>query len=141
MPTAGPQTAASKGLGNVLMARKKRNTGDSCVDGGPFKKSAISFPALNTVSCPWKTTTRTSGLASACCKASAISAYMAEVIEFFLSIRLNVMVITPASVWVKMSLFAITSLIAVLPLQNPNGLGPRTSGCQQKKWGHQRYLA
>jgi hypothetical protein len=32
-----------------------------------------------------------------------MAAYMVEVMEFFLSRRLKVMVITPASVWVRMS--------------------------------------
>jgi hypothetical protein len=39
----------------------------------------------------------------ACASASAIAAYMATVIEFFLSTRFSVIVITPASVWVRMS--------------------------------------
>ena len=97
MPTAGPQTEAISGFVNALMPRKKRKTGESLVEVGPFKKSLMSLPALKIVSCPWNTTTRTIAFASACAKASAIVAYIAEEIEFFFSTRLNVIVITPAS--------------------------------------------
>ena len=49
---AGPHTPASTGLLQLLMARRKRNTGESCVAGGLLRKSAMSLPAENTDSCP-----------------------------------------------------------------------------------------
>ncbi len=103
MPTAGPHTAATTGLGKVAMVRKKRNTGASCVEGGCCKKSPMSLPALKMATSPWNTTTRTAASWAAASSASAKVAYMAAVREFFLSTRLKVMVVTPASVWVRMS--------------------------------------
>ena len=61
----------------------------------------MSLPALKMVSWPWNTTTRTAASPSACASASAIAPYMAEVMEFFLSTRFRVRVITPASVWIE----------------------------------------
>ena len=86
------------------MPRRKRNTGESCVAGGAFRKSPMSLPALKMVASPWISTVRTALSCSACASASASSAYIAPVMEFFLSRRLKVMVITPASVWTRMSL-------------------------------------
>jgi len=63
----------------------------------------MSLPALNTVSWPWNTTTRTLASARACSMPSASAAYMSLVIEFFLSVRLKVRVMTPASVCKRMS--------------------------------------
>ena len=97
MPTAGPHTAATTGLGQVLMARRKRNTGESAVAGGLCRKSAMSLPALKMVSWPCITSTRVVVSAAAASTASASAAYMAAVMEFFLSSRLNVRVATPAS--------------------------------------------
>ena len=97
MPTAGPHTAATRGFGNEASACKKRNTGDSWVDGGLFRKSAMSLPALNTVGSPWNTTTRVAASSRAASRVSARAAYMAAVNEFFLPTRLRVMVVTPAS--------------------------------------------
>ena len=98
MPTAGPHTDAMTGLGKVLMPRRKRNTGASDVEGGFFRKSPMSLPAEKMVSWPWITTARTALSPEAASSASAMAAYMAAVIEFFLSTRLRVMVSTPASV-------------------------------------------
>ena len=75
----------------------KRNTGASPVDGGLFKKSLISLPAEKILSCPWITTARTALSSWAAASASAMAPYIAEVIEFFFSRRLMVIVITPAS--------------------------------------------
>ncbi|MCY1241984.1 hypothetical protein D3C87_1522740 [compost metagenome] len=86
------------------MPRRKRNTGDSCVEAGPLRKSPMSLPALKIVGSPWISTQRTAASLSAVASASASAAYMLLVIEFFLSTRLKVMVITPASVWTRMSL-------------------------------------
>ena len=86
------------------MPRRKRNTGDSWVDGGWLRKSPMSLPALKIVASPWISTARTAPSCSAWASASASSPYIAPVIEFFLSRRLKVRVITPASVWTRMSL-------------------------------------
>src|SRR3990167_9900951 len=107
MPTAGPHTTATAGLLNCAMPRRKRNTGESCVAGGLFRKSPMSLPALKVVSLPWNSTQRTAGSASAASSASASAAYIAAVMEFFLSGRLKVSVVTPASVWTRMSLMGL----------------------------------
>ena len=65
-PTAGPQTAAIRGLGKVARPRKKRNTGASGVLAPRFKKSLMSLPALKIVAWPWITTTCTLASAAAC---------------------------------------------------------------------------
>ena len=57
----------------------------------------MSLPALNTASWPWNTTQRTVSSAWAASSASARLAYIADVMEFFLSGRLNVRVVMPAS--------------------------------------------
>jgi hypothetical protein len=64
----------------------------------------MSLPAEKIVSCPWITTTRIVSCSAAWSRASAMLAYIADVIEFFLSIRLNVMVMTPSVTSVNMSL-------------------------------------
>ena len=64
----------------------------------------MSLPALKMVASPWISTARTALSSAAFASASASSAYIALVIEFFLSSRLKVRVITPASVWTRMSL-------------------------------------
>ena len=70
----------------------------------------MSLPALKVVSLPWNTTQRTLASSSAASSASAKVAYMAAVIEFFLSGRLKVSVVTPASVWMRMSLMFQSAL-------------------------------
>ena len=64
----------------------------------------MSLPALKMVTSPCSNTTRTAASACAWSSASAMVAYMAAVMEFFLSTRFSVMVVTPASVWTRMSL-------------------------------------
>src|SRR5688500_15540560 len=86
------------------MPCRKRNTGDSGVEGGASRKSPMSLPALKMVASPWISAARTAPSSAALASASASSAYIARVIEFFLSRRLKVRVITPASVWTRMSL-------------------------------------
>ena len=113
MPTAGPHTAATSGFGKVAMPRRKRNTGDSVPCGGRFRKSPMSLPALNTVSWPCSTATWMSGSRSALSSASAIAPYIAAVIEFLRSSRFKVMVITPRSAWVRISLLMI--VVPMLP--------------------------
>jgi len=68
----------------------------------------MSLPALNTVSWPWMSSTRTAASDCPRSMASARLAYIAEVIEFFLSRRLKVRVITPASTWVRMSVMLVS---------------------------------
>lgn len=104
MPTAGPLTAAITGLGKPASARMKRQTGASGSEGGALRKSPMSLPAENTVSCPWNTSTRTAASVAACVTASAMVAYMAEVMEFLRSRRLKLTVQTPPSVWTRISL-------------------------------------
>ena len=104
MPTAGPHTEAITGLGKAARRCRKRNTGESCVAGGCCRKSPMSLPALKMATSPWNTTTRTLASCSAAARASAMAAYIVVVMEFFLSTRLKVMVVTPASVWTRMSL-------------------------------------
>src|SRR2546423_3627231 len=115
MPTAGPHTDATSGLGNVTSARRKRDTCESLPDGGLFRKSPMSLPAENTVSWPWITATRTAASDAALASASASTPYIAEVIEFLRSRRLNVSVITPRSVLTRMSLL-MASLLEVIDL-------------------------
>ena len=103
MPTAGPHTLATMGLGKLLMPRRKRNTGASDVAGGLFRKSPMSLPAEKMVSWPWMTTARTAVSWLADSSASAMASYMAAVMEFLRARRLIVRVITPASTWVRMS--------------------------------------
>ncbi|MNN81577.1 hypothetical protein D3C81_1984160 [compost metagenome] len=103
IPTAGPQTAASKGLGNVASTRRKRNTGASVVTGGRLRKSPMSLPALKMATSPWNTTTRVAASALAFSSASASAEYIDAVREFFLSTRLNVIVVTPCSWCTRMS--------------------------------------
>ena len=67
----------------------------------------MSLPALNTVASPCSSTTRTAASALAWSSASARVLYMAAVMEFFLSTRFSVRVITPASVWTRMSLMGM----------------------------------
>ena len=67
----------------------------------------MSLPALKIVASPWISTARTSLDCSAVASTSASSPYIALVIEFFLSSRLKVRVITPASVWTRMSLMVV----------------------------------
>ncbi len=110
-PTAGPQTAATSGLGKVAMPRRKRDTGESGPAGGRCKKSPMSLPAEKMVSWPCSSTTRTATSPAAASSASASAAYMSAVMEFLRSRRLKVRVITPASVWLRMSWL----MIEVLP--------------------------
>ena len=105
MPTAGPHTAATSGLGNTARVWRKRKTGrERPASAGVFWKSPRSLPALNTRSLPWTTTTRTSLLSTAASSASASAVYISFVSAFFLSSRLMVMVSTPASTAVRTSL-------------------------------------
>lgn len=67
----------------------------------------MSLPALKMVGSPWISTQRTAASPSAAASASASSPYMLPVMEFFLSTRLKVRVITPASVWTRMSLMGM----------------------------------
>ncbi len=97
MPTAGPHTAAISGLGKAAMPRRKRNTGESSPAGLFLRKSSMSLPAENTVSCPWMTTTRVAASSAACAMAVASASYMATLMEFLRSTRLKVSVRTPAS--------------------------------------------
>ena len=73
--------------------------------GRLLRKSPMSLPALKIVASPWISTARTApscvGLAPA---HRPVRRTSRSVIEFFLSRRLKVMVITPASVWTRMSL-------------------------------------
>jgi hypothetical protein len=71
----------------------------------------MSLPALKTATSPWNTTTRTLASACAAASASAMAAYMVVVMEFFLSTRLKVMVVTPASVCTRMSWVASVMVV------------------------------
>jgi len=72
--------------------------------GGLLRKSPMSLPALKMVSWPCNSTTRTAASSAAPRRASASSAYMAAVKEFFLSKRLRVRVMTPDSTCCSTSL-------------------------------------
>src|SRR5919108_3664418 len=97
MPTAGPHTAATIAFGKVAIPRRKRNDCDSVPDGGRFRKSPMSLPAENTVSWPWITTTRTAASLAALVSAAASAPYIADVIEFLRSRRLEGWGLTPRS--------------------------------------------
>ena len=113
-PTAGPQTAASSGLGKVAMPRRKRKTGESMPAGLLRKKSSRSLPAENTVSCPWMSTVRTSPSVAARSISVARVSYMATLMEFLRSTRLKVSVSTPASWWIRISDMAVVFSVSCL---------------------------
>ena len=63
----------------------------------------MSLPAEKTVSWPWMTTARTATSWLADSSASASALYMSAVMEFLRATRFSVIVITPASTWVRIS--------------------------------------
>ena len=104
-PIATPQGAATIGLGNAAMVRRKRNTGLSSPEGGLATKSCRSLPAVKHSALPCRSATRSAGSAAAASSASAMAAYIAAVIAFLRSGRAKEMAAMPPAVlnWMDMS--------------------------------------
>ncbi|MCO4095225.1 MAG: hypothetical protein HEQ37_18185 [Acidovorax sp.] len=113
MPTAGPHTDANHRLGKGRDAAQEAEHGRILRGGGLLQKVAnviagaedrhiaLEHHHAHGWRRPWPLQ-----------QASAMAAYMSRVMEFFLSTRLKVMVVTPASVWTRMSCVATLVLVA-----------------------------
>src|SRR5437868_5676849 len=104
MPTATPLTAATSGFVAWASSCMKRKTAWPSAFGGAATKSSMSLPAQKTSGAPWISTTRTAPSVSAACSASAIAAYIALVMAFFLAGRSMRIVSTPPLFSVPMSM-------------------------------------
>ena len=107
MPTAAPATAATTGLLQPSSARMNWNTGRSSVMAPSptlFRKSSRSLPAVKISGLPVMRMARTLVSLSASRRASAMAVYMAPVMAFLRSGRLNSMVRMPLAVVVWMSI-------------------------------------
>src|SRR5688572_19639349 len=87
MPTAGPPTAATTGLLKSGKTSKRRQVGEPSPEGGRFRKSPISLPAVKQSAEPCSRMARTSPSASAAASASASCRYISVVMAFFFSGR------------------------------------------------------
>ena len=91
IPIACPSTAAMRGLGKVLTARRNLKTGLVSSFGGSFRKSNRSLPAVKLPPEPCKIATRTEVLLAALLSASVIPSYISRVSAFFFSGRFSAM--------------------------------------------------
>src|ERR1035438_5801946 len=103
IPTVAPCTAATIGFLAFTAARIKRTAGGrSFPFHGLCRKPTTSLPAVNASPAPCKSTTRTSGAASAFSNSSASASYISAVSAFFFSGRLIVMRRMAPSLWLSM---------------------------------------
>src|SRR5471030_360049 len=109
MPTAAPATAATTGLVAPLNAIMKRNTARSSMPAPSagrevFMKSSRSLPAVKISGLPTIRMARTAASCSPSLMASAMLWYIADVIAFLRSGRLNSIVNTPPALLLKISM-------------------------------------